>query len=75
MCAWVSNLIEPKIMEILILVFQPKENYCDIMVSVESVSLDPDEPPVSKKYFGTTHLKKSILRDYTNYNPLKETDS
>lgn len=71
LCAWFSNLIEPKIMEILILVFQPKENYFDIMISVESLSLTHDELPLSKKYFWYDSLEEKYTTRLNKLQPAK----
>lgn len=61
-------------MEILILVFQPKENYCAVMVSVESLSLIPDELPVSKKYFWCDSLEEKYITRLHNLQPTKRNE-
>lgn len=58
---WIS------LVEIFMTVFEPKENYCDIMVSVECVSswVIPDELPVSKKYFWYDSLEDYEITQIT----------
>lgn len=58
-------------MEILILVFQLKENYCDITVSIKIVSLVPDELPVSKKYFWYDSLEEKYITRLHELQPAK----